>query len=90
MGFGEFYRSYNKKAFVKALSKLIPEIHKDHLVPGGAGVRAQACMKDGSLLDDFYIVEDKRVIHVCNAPSPAATASLSIGNFISDNVLTKL
>jgi len=90
MGLGEFYRSYNKKAFVKALSKLIPEIHENDLIPGGAGVRAQACMLDGSLLDDFYIVEDKRVIHVCNAPSPAATASLSIGNFISDNVLRKL
>ncbi len=90
MGLGEFYRSYNKKAFVKALSKLIPEIHENDLIPGGAGVRAQACMLDGSLLDDFYIVEDKRVIHVCNAPSPAATASLSIGDFISDNVLRKL
>ncbi|MBA4407328.1 L-2-hydroxyglutarate oxidase [bacterium] len=90
MGLGEFYRSYNKKAFVKALSKLIPEIQEDHLIPGGSGVRAQACMLDGSLLDDFYVVEDKRVIHVCNAPSPAATASLSIGDFISDKVLKKL
>lgn len=90
MGLGEFYRSYNKSAFVKALSKLIPEIQKDDLIPGGSGVRAQACMLDGSLLDDFYIVEDKRVIHVCNAPSPAATASLSIGDFISENVLRKL
>lgn len=90
MGLGEFYRSYNKKAFVKALRKLIPSIQEDDLIPGGAGVRAQACMKDGSLLDDFYIAEDKRVIHICNAPSPAATASLSIGDFISDKVLTKL
>jgi (S)-2-hydroxyglutarate dehydrogenase len=90
MGLGEFYRSYNKKAFVKALNKLIPEIVEDDLIPGGAGVRAQACVKDGSLLDDFYVVEDKRVIHVCNAPSPAATASLSIGDFISDKVLGKL
>ncbi len=90
MGLGEFYRSYNKKAFVRALNKLIPEIIEDDLIPGGAGVRAQACVKDGSLLDDFYIVEDKRVIHVCNAPSPAATASLSIGDFIADKVLGKL
>ncbi|PKL83332.1 MAG: L-2-hydroxyglutarate oxidase [Ignavibacteriae bacterium HGW-Ignavibacteriae-3] len=90
MGLGEFYRSYNKKAFVKALSKLIPEIKEDDLIPGGAGVRAQACLPDGSLLDDFYICEDKRIIHVCNAPSPAATASLSIGDFISENVLKKL
>ncbi len=90
MGLGEFYRSYNKAAFVKALNKLIPEIQKDHLLPGGAGVRAQACTLDGNLLDDFYIVEDRRVIHVCNAPSPAATASLSIGDFISEKVLAKL
>jgi (S)-2-hydroxyglutarate dehydrogenase len=90
MGMGEFYRSYNKNAFVKALNKLIPEIVADDLIPGGAGVRAQACIKDGSLLDDFYIVEDKRIIHVCNAPSPAATASLSIGDFIADKVLGKL
>lgn len=90
MGLGEFYRSYNKKAFVKALSKLIPEIKEEDLIPGGAGVRAQACLPDGNLLDDFYIVEDKRLIHVCNAPSPAATASLSIGDFISKNVLKKL
>lgn len=90
IGLGEFYRSYNKKAFVKALSKLIPEIRKDDLIPGAAGVRAQACMSDGNLLDDFYIVEGKRVIHVCNAPSPAATASLSIGNFIAEKILAKL
>ena len=85
-----FYRSYNKKAFVRALNKLIPEVTADDLEPGGAGVRAQACLKDGSLLDDFYIVEDKKVVHVCNAPSPAATASLAIGDYISDKVLTKV
>lgn len=90
MGLGEFYRSFNKKAFVTALSKLIPEIREEDLIPGGAGVRAQACMKDGRLLDDFYIIQDKRVIHVCNAPSPAATASLSIGDSISDRVLRQL
>ncbi len=90
MGLGEFYRSYNKKAFVRALNKLIPGVTADDLAPGGAGVRAQACLKDGSLLDDFYIVEDKKVVHVCNAPSPAATASLAIGDYISDKVLTKL
>ncbi len=90
MGIGEFYRSYNKKAFVTALNKIIPEVRKDDLIPGGAGVRAQACLKDGSLLDDFYIVEDTNVIHVCNAPSPAATASLSIGDFISEKVLRKI
>ena len=89
-GMGEFYRSYNKSAFVKALRKLVPEICEDDLIPGGAGVRAQACFKDGNLSDDFYILEGKSVIHVCNAPSPAATASLSIGDYISNNVLRKL
>jgi len=89
-GLGEFYRSYNKKAFVRALKKLIPEVTGDDLEPGGAGVRAQACLKDGKLIDDFYIVEDEKTIHVCNAPSPAATASLSIGDFISYKVLAKI
>lgn len=83
IGFGEFYRSYNKQAFVKALQKLIPEIQKSDLITGGAGVRAQACDKEGGLIDDFYIVEDKNIIHVCNAPSPAATASLAIGDHIA-------
>lgn len=86
-GIGEFYRSFNKNAFVKALQKLIPEICADDLEPGGAGVRAQACRKDGGLLDDFFIVENKNIVHVCNAPSPAATASLSIGDFIAQKAL---
>jgi len=86
-GIGEFYRSFNKNAFVKALQRLIPEVSKDDLEEGGAGVRAQACDNKGSLLDDFYIVESENIIHVCNAPSPAATASLSIGDFIADKTL---
>lgn len=90
VGLSEFYRSLNKKAFVKELQKLIPEIIEEDLISGGAGVRAQACSKDGGLLDDFYIVEDKRVIHVCNAPSPAATASLSIGDYISIKVMERI
>lgn len=89
-GLGEFYRSYNKNAFVKALQKLVPGIKAEHLEEGGSGVRAQACMNDGKLLDDFYIVEDKRIIHVCNAPSPAATASLSIGDYVAQKVLSQL
>lgn len=89
-GLGEFYRSYNKNAFVKALKKLIPEIEKENLTKGGAGVRAQACLADGSLIDDFLFMEDEGVIHVCNAPSPAATASLSIGQTISEKVLSQL
>jgi (S)-2-hydroxyglutarate dehydrogenase len=87
MGMGEYYRSFNKSAFVKALQRMIPEIQKEDLLPGGAGVRAQACDRTGGLVDDFSIVEDKRVIHICNAPSPAATASLAIGDFISEKIL---
>ncbi|MBS3944508.1 MAG: L-2-hydroxyglutarate oxidase [Melioribacter sp.] len=88
VGIGEFYRSYYKPAFVKALQKLVPEIESEDLITGGAGIRAQACSKDGGLLDDFYIVEDKRIFHVCNAPSPAATSSLSIGNYLANKVLS--
>ncbi len=90
MGMGEYYRSLVKNSFVKALQKMVPEIEGKDLVDGAAGVRAQACDKKGGLLDDFYIVEDKRVVHVCNAPSPAATASLSIGDYVSDKVIEKL
>ncbi|MDH7606009.1 MAG: L-2-hydroxyglutarate oxidase [Melioribacter sp.] len=90
IGLYEYYRSFSKKAFVNALQKLIPEIQEEDLIAGGAGVRAQACSKDGGLLDDFYIVEDKRAIHVCNAPSPAATASLSIGDYISEKVMQQI
>ena len=58
-GMGEFYRSYSKKAFTKALQKLIPEISKDDLVAGNSGVRAQACHRNGKLIDDFYFIEDE-------------------------------
>ncbi len=87
-GMGEMYRSYSKSAFTKALQKLIPAIQKDDLVPGGAGVRAQACDRHGGLLDDFKIVEEKGTINVCNAPSPAATSSIAIGQTISKLALT--
>ncbi|ERJ57715.1 L-2-hydroxyglutarate oxidase [Sphingobacterium paucimobilis] len=86
-GMGEMYRSLSKTAFTKALQKLIPEIQETDLIPGGAGIRAQACSRDGILLDDFDIVRSGNVIHVRNAPSPAATSCLSIGNTISDLVL---
>lgn len=82
-GMGEMYRSFSKAAFVKALQKLIPEIQKEDLEPGGAGVRAQACDRTGGLVDDFMILEGKHVINVCNAPSPAATSSLAIGNTVA-------
>ena len=90
MGIGEFYRSLNKKAFVKALQKLVPEVEYDDLVQGGAGVRAQAVDPNGNLTDDFRIVESDKMIHVLNAPSPAATASISIGRTIASKVKENL
>jgi len=83
MGIGEFHRSFSKKAFVKALRRLIPEIQSADLEPGGAGVRAQALEANGFLVDDFRIKEAERMVHVLNAPSPAATASISIGESIA-------
>ena len=90
VGIGEFYRSYYKPAFVKALQKLLPEIQAEDLEPGGAGIRAQACDINGNLTDDFLFVENEKVIHVCNAPSPAATSSLSIGDTIADKIIGKM
>jgi len=81
-GFGELYRSLSKKAFVRALQKLLPEIRETDLVPGGAGVRAQAVSASGALVDDFVIRDSRNAIHVLNAPSPGATASLAIGQQI--------
>lgn len=89
-GFGEMYRSFSKAAFTKALQKLIPEIQEDDLTEGGAGVRAQACSRDGGLVDDFLILEEKNVINVCNAPSPAATSSLAIGETVAGIALKKM
>jgi L-2-hydroxyglutarate oxidase LhgO len=83
-GLAEFYRSFSKSAFTRALQKLLPEIGGDDLQPGGAGVRAQAVRRDGSLLDDFYFVQNGNMLHVCNVPSPAATASIPIGRAIVD------
>jgi L-2-hydroxyglutarate oxidase len=83
MGLGEMYRSCNKGAFVKALRRLIPEIEGGDIKAGGAGVRAQALEPDGTLVDDFRIVQAPRMIHVLNAPSPAATAAISIGEHIA-------
>ena len=86
-GLGEYYRSFSKAAFTKALQELVPDIREEDLLPAGAGVRAQACDKDGGLIDDFYIREAPGCIHVLNAPSPAATSSLSIGDTISELAL---
>ena len=85
-GAGEIWRSLSKKAFVRGLRRLVPEVEEDDLVPTEAGVRAQALMKDGALMDDFLIVEGERSVHVLNAPSPAATACIPIGESIADRV----
>lgn len=90
MGAYELYRSYSKKAFTRALQKLLPEIQQTDLVKGNAGVRAQACDKNGNLIDDFLLFEDKHFVNVCNAPSPAATSSLSVGATIVEKIMEKL
>jgi len=89
-GIGEMRRSISKTAFVKALQELIPAVRADDLVKGHAGVRAQAMAPDGTLLDDFAIGETARMVHVINAPSPAATASLDIGRTIAAKVTDRL
>ena len=89
-GLGEYHRSLSKRAFVHALQQLIPTVTSGDLVPAPAGVRAQACDLDGNLLDDFAIRESQRVLHVCNAPSPAATASLAIGDYLAAKVISRL
>ncbi|MEM6691940.1 MAG: L-2-hydroxyglutarate oxidase [Planctomycetota bacterium] len=86
MGLGEIHRSLSKRAFVKALQRLIPSIRSEDLVAGRAGVRAQAIQPDGKLVDDFLIERTENAIHVLNAPSPAATASMSIAKRIADRI----
>lgn len=82
-GLREQVRSLSRSAFARACATLVPEVHAEDLAPGGAGVRAQAVARDGSLLDDFAFAEGERMVHVINAPSPAATASLAIGEEVA-------
>jgi L-2-hydroxyglutarate oxidase len=86
-GLMEMYRSVNKRAFVRNLQRLIPELTDNDLIPAQSGVRAQALMPDGTLVDDFLIVNGRNSIHIFNAPSPAATASLEIGSAVANQVL---
>jgi L-2-hydroxyglutarate oxidase len=79
----EMYRSLSKGAFVEALQRLVPALRPEDVTRGGAGVRAQAVSADGSLVDDFRIVDEADAIHVLNAPSPGATASIAIGRHIA-------
>ena len=83
-GLGEMYRDFNKAAFLQALQRYMPDLTEDDLIEGPSGVRAQALSPDGKLVDDFVIDGDARVMHVRNAPSPAATSSLAIGEYIAD------
>ncbi len=89
-GIEEHGRSFSKGLFVKNLQRLMPEIHSDDLIPGHSGVRAQAVDQDGRLVDDFCLLAEDRMVHVLNAPSPAATAALSIGEHIADKVISTI
>jgi L-2-hydroxyglutarate oxidase LhgO len=90
MGAGEMWRSWSKAAFVRALQRLIPEIKSEHLVPGRAGVRAQAVLPDGAMVDDFVIQSDSRIVNVLSAPSPAATSSLNIGRLVVEQLAEQI
>jgi L-2-hydroxyglutarate oxidase LhgO len=89
MSVGEYHRSWSKAAFVRALQRLMPELAQEDLVPGPSGVRAQALDINGKLVDDFHFAYTDGMVHVCNVPSPAATASLAIGKYIVDTVVQR-
>ena len=89
-GAGELHRSLSKRAFTSAVRRLLPAVTESGLRRAPSGVRAQAVLRDGSLADDFLIQESPRIVHVLNAPSPAATASLPIGREIAHRALTML
>lgn len=85
-GIKEIIRSFSKAAFVRSLQRLIPEVKSEDLIPTHAGVRAQALMNDGKLVDDFLIIKGQNSVHVCNAPSPAATSSIEIGKAVVEQI----
>ncbi len=87
MSVGEYHRSWSKAAFVRALQRLMPELAPEDLVPGVSGVRAQALDNKGKLIDDFHFVYTDGMVHVCNVPSPAATASLAIAKYIVNTAI---
>ena len=89
-GAGEMWRSISKRAFVRALARLMPAIRDEHLVPGRSGVRAQAVAPDGAIIDDFLFEAGGRIVNVLNAPSPAATSSLNIGLLVVDRLAEQL
>jgi L-2-hydroxyglutarate oxidase len=81
-GMAELWRSLSKAAFVRALQRLMPDLAADEIEPAECGIRAQALKPDGGLVDDFELLQTGRQLHVLNAPSPAATASLAIADYI--------
>ena len=89
-GAAELRRSFSKKLFVRSIQELVPAVRHEDVIPGGSGVRAQAVDATGKLLDDFHLVRSPRALHVLNAPSPAATASLAIGRTIAAQALEHL
>jgi L-2-hydroxyglutarate oxidase len=89
-GVREIARSLSKQIFVRGVRRLLPELSADDLVPADAGIRAQALARDGSLVEDFLIVQGARSLHVCNAPSPGATCSLEIGAAIAERLVGRL
>lgn len=89
-GAGEMWRSLSKRAFVRALQRLMPSIQESDLVPGRAGVRAQAIAPEGAIIDDFLIEADRRIVNVLNAPSPAATSSLNVGRLVVDRLADQI
>jgi L-2-hydroxyglutarate oxidase len=89
MGLGEMWRSLSKAAFVRALQRLVPDLRAEDIEAAPAGIRAQMIAPDGGLVDDFLLLDGERVLNVCNAPSPAATASLQIGAAIVDRVAAR-
>jgi (S)-2-hydroxyglutarate dehydrogenase len=86
----EMWRSLSQQAFVASLQRLIPEVRYEDVIPVHAGIRAQALRRDGAMVDDFLIREAQGVMHVCNAPSPAATASLEIGKYLVERIAARV
>jgi L-2-hydroxyglutarate oxidase len=87
-GLREMWRSFSKPAFTKSLQKLVPEVNSDDLIPSDAGVRAQALLPTGGMVDDFLITHVDRIVHVLNAPSPAATAAFEIAEHVASSLAT--
>jgi L-2-hydroxyglutarate oxidase len=89
-GLGEMWRSLSKTAFVHALQRLVPDVRGEWLEPATPGIRAQAIGRDGNLVDDFLVETTGRMVNVCNAPSPAATASLNVGRLVVDALAQRM